>query len=153
MGFGHARAEAMVRANIRTFCQLAATSAVLAASLSCGPPGRPPSRPATRIYDRSMAQLGVVELVVKDQARAEQAKRVLERVEQAFVEAEARRTKAAELAFGLSTKSEPTDEEIRRAFATMDEASNVAFARYVGAQLELRRVLTRTEFEKLSKVR
>jgi len=142
----------VARGNFRTFCQLLAL-AVLTSSLSCGPPARPPSRPATRIYDRSMAQLGMIELVVKDQARAERAKHLLERVEDAFVKAEATRKVAAELAFGLSTKGEPTDDEIRQAFVTMDEAANLAFTSYVGAQLELRRVLKREEFEKLSKVR
>lgn len=100
-----------------------------------------------------MAQLGVIELVVGDPARARKAQELLEKVEVAFVEAEARRRGAAELAMGLAGVGEPTDEEIRAAFRLMDRAASEAFTRYVAVQLELRQVLTRAEFEKLSKVR
>jgi hypothetical protein len=100
-----------------------------------------------------MAQLGVIELVVDDPARANKAKELLRRVEVAFVQAETRRKAAAGLAFGMAGEGEPTDEEIRAAFHMMDRASSEAFARYVTVQLELRKVLTRAEFEKLSKVR
>lgn len=127
--------------------------AALLSALSCGPPVRPPSRPATRVYDRSMAQLGVIELVVLEPARADRAKAILERVERAFVDAEARRSAAARLAFGVSHEREPTDEEIREAFRTMDEVAREAFAEYISAQLELRAVLLPAEFEKLTKVR
>jgi hypothetical protein len=121
--------------------------------MSCSSPVRPPSRPATRIYDRSMAQLGVLELVVPDRARAERAKLLLHEVEREFVGAEAVRRGAAEAALGLSAIGEPTDEEIGQAFRLMDAAASRAFARYVEVQLELRKVLTKQEFEKLSKVR
>lgn len=100
-----------------------------------------------------MAQLGVIELVVKDPARAEKAKSLLVQVEQAFVQAEDRRLDASRVALGLSESGEPTDEQIRAAFRMMEEAGQHAFARYVAVQLELRRVLTRSEFEQLSKVR
>ena len=136
----------------RTSCQLA-TRAVALAFTSCSSPAKPPSRPATRIYDRSMAQLGVIELVVDEPARAKKAQDLLRQVEVAFVEAEARRRVAAELAMGLASSGEPTDEDIRAAFRLMDRAASEAFTRYVAVQLELRRVLTRAEFEKLSKVR
>src|SRR5690606_28226635 len=125
--------------DLRMLCQLA----VLAAALSCGScstPARPPSRPATRVYDRSMAQLGVIEFVVSDRARAERARELLEGVEVAFLEAETRRAEAARLAFGLARSSEPTDDEIRAAFRLMGDAAQAAFARYVAIQLELRRV-------------
>ena len=121
--------------------------------VSCSSPVRPPSRPATRIYDRSMAQLGMVELVVADRTRAERAKRLFERIERAFVNAEATRLAASQRALGLSEKGEPTDDEIRAAFKAMDAAASQAFARYVSIQIELRQVLTRGEFDKLSKVR
>lgn len=122
-------------------------------AVSCGAPARPSSRPATRMYDRSMAQLGMVELVVPDRARAEHAKRLLERIERAFVVAEAKRLEASGRALGLSASGEPTDEEIRAAFAAMDAAATTAFAEYVRMQLELRSVLTKHEFDRLVKVR
>jgi len=100
-----------------------------------------------------MAQLGVIDLVVSDRARAERAKALLEQVEQAFVTAETLRRQAAETALGLSDAGEPTDEEIRSSFRTMDEAASRAFQRYVAVQLELRQVLTRREFDKLKEVR
>jgi hypothetical protein len=100
-----------------------------------------------------MAQLGVIELVVSDRARAERAKALLQEVERQFVGAEAVRRGAAEVALGLSTVGEPTDEDIRSAFRTMDRASSRAFARYVKVQLELRQVLTKQEFDKLEEVR
>jgi hypothetical protein len=136
----------------RVWCRWGAVAAVVFAA-SCSSPVRPPSRPATRIYDRSMAQLGVIDLVVSDRARAERAEALLEQVEQAFVTAETLRRKAAETALGLSDAGEPTDEEIRSSFRTMDEAASRAFQRYVAVQLELRQVLTRREFEKLKEVR
>ena len=126
---------------------------MLLAFASCGPPVRPPSRPATRLYDRSMAQLGVVELVVADAARAERAKRLLERIERAFLTAEAIRVEASSRAFGLSSAGEPSDDEIRAAFEVMSEAGRTAFSEYVQVQLELRQVLTKEEFDKLVKVR
>jgi len=67
--------------------------------------------------------------------------------------AEATRLAASQRALGLSEKGEPTDDEIRAAFKAMDAAASQAFARYVSIQIELRQVLTRGEFDKLSKVR
>jgi hypothetical protein len=100
-----------------------------------------------------MAQLGVIELVVPDRARAKRAKELLQQVEVAYVAAELRRRAATEMALGMAAQRDPTDEEIRAAFRQMDDAASEAFARYVKVQLELRTVLTRQEFEKLSKVR
>jgi hypothetical protein len=105
------------------------------------------------MYDRSMAQLGVVELVVADAARAERAKGLLERIERAFLAAEATRVEANSRAFGLSTAGEPSDDDIRAAFELMSEAGQTAFAEYVQVQLELRRVLTKEEFDRLVQVR
>jgi len=100
-----------------------------------------------------MAQLGVIELVVKDEARLEKAKHLYQEVELAFLTAEARRLEASHVALALSGEGEPTDEEIRQAFQLMEAASRHAFERYIALQLELRQVLTKSEFDQLSKVR
>jgi len=100
-----------------------------------------------------MAQLGVIELVVKDEVRVQKAKHLYQEVELAFLTAEARRLAASQVALAMSGEGEPTDDEIRQAFEMMETASREAFERYIALQLELRKVLTKSEFDQLTKVR
>jgi hypothetical protein len=109
------------------------------------------------MFDRSMAELGVLELVVTDAGRAERARRQYERIEVAFRRAEEIGARAAERALGGASDkadaAEPTDDEIRAAFAEVNAARRACFATYIEAQVELRKILTAREFAKLKEVR
>jgi hypothetical protein len=98
-----------------------------------------------------MAQLGMVDLVVKDRLRARQAKAILERIERLFLRVQ--RQKAAGAARVLGMDGEPTDEQIRTVFAKGAEMDAQNLKAYALAQVELRKVLTEHEFHRLAGVR
>lgn len=126
--------------------------AVGVSAVGCSKKEPPPrSRPATRVYDRSMAQLGVVKLVVKDRARAQQATAMLERIERLFLQVEREKSLGTSIVLGM--RGEPTDEEIRRVFAKGAHHDQINLYEYAKAQVELRKVLTKHEFTRLAEVR
>lgn len=98
-----------------------------------------------------MAQLGMVKLVVNDSTRAAQATAIFERLERLFLQVQREKSHAAAMVLGFA--GEPSDDEIRKVFAKGAERDQLNLREYARAQVELRKVLTEHEFNRLAGVR
>lgn len=126
------------------------------AFVACGGGGeKPKTMTITKVEDRNRERISKIELIVKDEARADEVKRIYLEIEELAIATRELRTqmqaKATQL--GPDASAEEAESHIRSAFAALKESRASAYPKYIELQMELRRVLTEEEFIQLNGVR
>ncbi len=119
-------------------------------TLSCSQE-RPPNLPLVGIYNRTTAKIEVSEIVVKQPAQGARVKAVYLSIAQR-VEALSVRRRISEMRLSETLGADHIDRALLdREVAQLKKDERAAFADYVKYQMELRKLLTEKEFEKLGK--
>ena len=115
---------------------------------------QPRPLPLTRALDLASHKIGKVDLVVKDQDRAEKVKEILIEIEAFLLSQRKVQNTAKAKAFAtMGTDVEGSTAAFDAAFAKLRAKRETMYEKYVNLQLELRKHLTESEFKKLNKVR
>jgi hypothetical protein len=124
----------------------------------CGGQSGPPRHPVAEMSARITARIGLIDLVVADEGRADRLRQVYLRsaaLAHEFDLARARSMRQARsLAEQQSSQAEPGDPAVlERLLAPPLAQSRSIFDRYSALMLEARSLLTESEFDKLNRVR
>jgi len=122
-----------------------------ACAVACAKKDIPPSLPRTQIYQRFAPRVELVELVIKDEKRAETVKDLYIQIEDTFHE---QGVQAAENLKALAGhKAQLTDNELRATFDTFRAGERAAYNRYIAVQMKIRKAVNREEFARLNGLR
>jgi predicted component of type VI protein secretion system len=122
------------------------------AATGCGGDELPPSLPRTTVYNRFAPRAELVDLAISNRAKAAKVRALYLEMETVFDQL------AASAARELQPMARPdqgplTNEQIKGFFAHIRDEEAKAWKRYVAIQMELRSLLSRSEFARLDKVR
>jgi hypothetical protein len=134
---------------VETWRNQLAVLAVLALP-ACGN-SPPPQLPTTSVRDRAACHVGLVPLVVDDTARSERVRALYVQMDTLMLEA--KRAQAEQLLLLADPNATRTDDDKRARFAQFQALERRALERYIGLQLELRRLTTPAEFARLAKIK
>jgi hypothetical protein len=130
------------------FCTVLVGGACAAA---CAKKDIPPSLPRTQIYQRFAPRVELVELVIKDEKRAETVKDLYIQIEDTFYEQGLQAAKNLKALAGH--KEQLTDNELRATFDTFRAGERAAYDRYIALQMKIRKAVNREEFAHLNALR
>lgn len=130
------------------------TTAILLVSclgaLSCSK-DHPPSLPLVGIYNRNTAKIEVTDIVTNDASQATRVRAVYERIA-TQVEVLAARRQLSEQRISATLDTPHVDRaQLDREVAQLRQDERAAFAEYIKYQMELRKLLSEKEFQKLGK--
>jgi hypothetical protein len=111
----------------------------------------PPQLPTTAVRDRAVSRVGLVPLVIDDEARAKRVRDLYEQMDALMLQA--KRAEANQLVLLADRDATRTDDEKRARFAEFRAIERRALERYIGLQLELRRLTTPGEFARLDAIK
>jgi hypothetical protein len=124
----------------------------------CGGQSGPPRHPVAEMSARATAKIGLIDLVVADEGRAQRLRQIYLRSAALAHEFDLARARsmlqARSLAEQRSAQTEPGDPAVlERLLAPPLAQSRSIFDRYTALMLEARSLLTQSEFDKLNRVR
>lgn len=111
----------------------------------------PPQLPTTSVRDRAACHVGLVPLVVDDGARAERVRALYVQMDTLMLDV--KRAQAQQLLLLADANTTRSDDDKRARFAQFQALERGALERYIGLQLELRRLTTPKEFARLSAIK
>jgi hypothetical protein len=126
----------------------------LAAALvtACGGDDKPPSLPRTTVYNRFAPRVELVDLAISDRAKARRVRELYIETEELFDKLAMNAAKELQ-PLATANHGPLTNEQIKGFFAHIRDEEGKTWKRYVAIQMELRKMLSRSEFARLDKVR
>ncbi len=137
-------------ANWRKELALAVLASFACGLSACGN-SPPPQLPTTAVRDRAVSRVGLVTLVIDDQARAARVRALYEQMDALILAA--KRAQAEQLKLLADACATRTDDERRARFAEFSATERRALEAYIALQMELRKLTTPEEFAKLDAIK
>jgi len=117
---------------------------------ACGGDKPPAQLPSTAARDRVATRVELVTLIIADASRAAKVRSLYIAMDSLLLETKRNQARQLDL---LGAERPLSDEETRAGLAAVSKAEADGLERYMGLQLELRRLTTAQEFAQLDAIR